>query len=94
MQAAVAATPGAVGVCSWADAEQSPHLVLVNQRREIDRNLSINFFITEPRRAGRVGGVSTIIVNTILMLLLTLTFSTPIGVAAATYLTEYTRQGG
>jgi len=41
-----------------------------------------------------VGGVSTIIVNTILMLLLTLTFSTPIGVAAATYLTEYTRQGG
>jgi phosphate transport system permease protein len=93
MQIAVAATPGAVGVCSWAEAQQSSQLVLVNQRREISRNISLSFFITEPRRAGRVGGVSTIIINTVLTLVLTLAFSTPIGVAAAIYLTEYTRQG-
>ncbi|HVO40716.1 MAG TPA: phosphate ABC transporter permease PstA [Spirochaetia bacterium] len=89
MKWTVSSTAGAVGLCAWTDAE--PGQILLMQRREVDRNLALSFFLEEPRRAGRVGGVSTIILNTILMLVLTLAFSTPIGVAAATYLTEYAR---
>jgi phosphate transport system permease protein len=59
----------------------------------VARNLTLSYFLEEPRRAGRVGGVSTIILNTVLMILLTLVVTTPIGVGAAIYLTEYTRQG-
>jgi phosphate transport system permease protein len=40
-----------------------------------------------------VGGISTIIINTVMMIALTLLFSTPIGVGAALYLNEYAKQG-
>jgi len=40
-----------------------------------------------------VGGISTIILNTLYMLLLTLVMAAPLGVAAAVYLVEYARQG-
>ena len=63
------------------------------ERREVKRNLTLSYIMETPRRAGRVGGISTIILNTVIMIFLTLLFTTPIGVAAAIYLTEYARQG-
>lgn len=93
MQAAIAATDGAVGVCGWSDAASQPERILSVERREVRRNLTLAYFLEEPRRAGKVGGVSTIVLNTMLMILLTLLFTTPIGVGAAIYLTEYTHQG-
>lgn len=90
----VAATPGAAGIVPFAAAAslETPPILPV-ERREIRRNLTLAFFVEEPKRAGRVGGVSTIIGNTVLMILLTLLLATPIGVGAAVYLTEYARQG-
>ena len=86
----VSETPGAVGFCSFLD---SPRNVLSVERREVRRNLTLSYIMEAPRRAGRVGGISTIILNTVIMIFLTLLFTTPIGVAAAIYLTEYARQG-
>ena len=87
-------TPGALGYCYYADALlYSPELILGVERRVISRNLSIPFLIEAPKKAGRVGGISSIILNTLMMIALTLLFSTPIGVGAALYLNEYARQG-
>jgi phosphate transport system permease protein len=56
-------------------------------------NLRPSFFVEEPSRAGAVGGVSTIIINTLVMVAFVLAIATPIGVSAAIYLVEYARQG-
>ena len=91
---AVASTPGAVGFVPYAEAAGNAAVKLLPvERREIRPNLTLSFFLEEPKRAGKVGGVSTIIGNTLLMILLTLLMATPIGVGAAVYLTEYARQG-
>jgi phosphate transport system permease protein len=87
-------TPGAVGYCYYADAlSYNPELILGVERRVIKQNLKLSFIIEPPKKAGRVGGISTIIINTVMMIALTLLFSTPIGVGAALYLNEYARQG-
>ena len=94
LHALVHQIPGSLCVLPWRDAGPPPrdHFLEV-QSRVVKRNLALSYLIEEPRRAGKVGGVSTIILNTIVMILLTLLFTTPIGVGAAIYLTEYTRQG-
>jgi phosphate transport system permease protein len=87
-------TPGAIGYCYYLDALQySRKQILGVERREVYWNLDLPFLIERPRKAGRVGGISTIILNTILMILLTLLFSAPLGIGAALYLTEYAQQG-
>jgi phosphate transport system permease protein len=64
-------------------------------RKGVERgwNLTPSYLVEAPRLSGRVGGISTIIINTFSMLLLTLLIAAPIGVAAAVYLVEYARQG-
>ncbi len=89
----VLGTPGAVGFLSYSEASKAADSILRIGRREVSRNLTLAFVLEEPKRAGRVGGISTIILNTIFMIILTLAFTTPIGIAAAVYLTEYSRQG-
>jgi phosphate transport system permease protein len=87
-------TPGAVGYSYYSDAlSYNPDLILGVERRVISRNLSIPFIIEPPKKAGKVGGISTVIVNTLMMIALTLLFATPIGVGAALYLNEYAKQG-
>jgi phosphate transport system permease protein len=91
---AVHLTPGSLCICPWRHVGPPPHdHFLEVQTRQVKRNLTLSYFFEEPRRSGRVGGVSTIILNTVLMILLTLLFTTPIGVGAAIYLTEYIHQG-
>jgi phosphate transport system permease protein len=87
-------TPGAVGYCNYLDAlHYSRKQILGVERREVYWNLDLPFLIERPRKAGRVGGISTIILNTMLMILLTLLFSAPLSIGAALYLTEYAKQG-
>jgi phosphate transport system permease protein len=66
---------------------------LVRHGRDRGWNLTPSYFVEAPRLSGRVGGISTIILNTLWMLLLTVLLAAPLGVAAAVYLVEYAKQG-
>lgn len=84
---------GAVGLILQQEAANHSLETLKYQFRKTGRNLQLWFLFEEPKRAGRVGGVSSIVINTVYMILLTVLFSTPLGIGAAVYLTEYARQG-
>ena len=56
-------------------------------------NLKPGYLFQPPKFSGRVGGISTIILNTLYMIFLTVLFAVPLGVAAAAYLVEYAKQG-
>lgn len=84
--------PGGIGFVYYNDALTHDIEVISIERHEVELNLDHAFVLEEPRRAGRVGGISTIILNTLFMIFLTLILAGPIGVAAALYLTEYARQ--
>lgn len=56
-------------------------------------HLSLEFLTQSPRKMGAEGGIFPIIVGTIYFVLLTIIISTPIGVGAAIYLNEYTKDG-
>lgn len=51
------------------------------------------FLTAKPKRMGAEGGIFPVIVSTFYFTFLTLLLATPIGVGAAIYLTEYTRDG-
>ena len=85
--------PGSIGLMTEKAAVSHELELMKYQHRETGRNLQLWFLFEEPKRAGRVGGVSSIVVNTVYMVLLTILFSTPIGIGAAVYLTEYATQG-
>lgn len=53
--------------------------------------LSWEFLTTEPRNAGREGGIAPILVSTILILGVCLAFSLPLGVGTAMLLAEFTK---
>lgn len=89
----VAETEGAVGIVRRREAagyDLSPILI---ERTTHSLNLRPSFLIQPPSRAGAVGGISYIIINTIVMVLFVLLIATPFGVAAAVYLVEYAKQG-
>jgi phosphate transport system permease protein len=56
-------------------------------------HLSWDFFSTAPRASGKEGGIWPMIVGTLLVTALAVAISTPLGLATAIYLTEYTREG-
>jgi phosphate transport system permease protein len=103
--ASLASTPGAVGLAFAEDVAAEADKtagedegakgigLLTRSGVEVGWNLSLSYLTEEPRLSGRVGGISTIIFNTLYMLLLTLLMAAPLGVAAAVYLVEYARQG-
>jgi phosphate transport system permease protein len=91
--AELGAAQGGVSFTTFREAEDRKLLTVLSERRETGPNLSINFLLEEPKAAGRVGGISSIILNTVYMIILTLLFSTPVGIAAAIYLIEYAKQG-
>ena len=55
--------------------------------------ISLAFLFGEPTSMGRAGGIWPMIVSTALLSFLAVLIATPIGVATAIYLTEYTREG-
>lgn len=89
----LAGTPGAVGLIRAREAAAYGLSTLKVERVTHSANLRPAKFIKPPSRAGAVGGLSTIIINTIVMVLFVILITTPIGVAAAIYLVEYARQG-
>lgn len=54
-------------------------------------HVSLDFLTDKPRKMGAAGGIFPIIVSTIYFTLITLALATPIGVGAAIFLTEYTK---
>lgn len=57
-------------------------------------HLSWAFLVSEPANAGRSGGISSILVSTLLILALALAAALPLGLGAAVWLAEYARRGG
>lgn len=86
-------TRGAVGLCFYDRAQERELLIVDMLRHETGWNLDIPFLLEAPARSGAWGGISTIIINTLVLIVFTLLFSTPIGVFAAIYLVEYPKQG-
>jgi phosphate transport system permease protein len=90
---AIAADRGAVGIVRAREA-LNRELTTVNVERVDHRlNLSLQTLFRPPSRAGAVGGLSYIIINTMVMVLFVVAIVTPIGVSAAIYLTSYAKQG-
>ena len=84
---------GEVGYLFGAEAQSSGVSTLTRKGIESGWNLTWNYLVEEPRLSGKVGGISTIILNTLFMLIITILIAAPIGVAAAVYLVEYAKQG-
>jgi phosphate transport system permease protein len=104
--AALRATPGAVGFAFSEDVAAANEKAAAEgiadsgdigflTRSGVERgwNLSLEYLFQPPQLSGRVGGISTIILNTLYMIVLTVLFAVPLGVAAAVYLVEYAKQG-
>lgn len=56
-------------------------------------HVNLNFLLDKPRKMGAKGGIFPVILGTVYFTLLSLVIATPIGVGAAIYLNEYTRDG-
>lgn len=55
--------------------------------------ISIEFLTAHPRKMGSEGGIFPAIIGTVYLVFTTMIIATPIGVGAAIYLNEYTREG-
>jgi phosphate transport system permease protein len=55
--------------------------------------LSWSFLIENPKNSGRSGGIGPIIVSTTLILMVAMVTATPLGLATAVLLSEFTQQG-
>ncbi|ATW23871.1 phosphate ABC transporter permease PstA [Candidatus Formimonas warabiya] len=55
--------------------------------------VNLNFLLDVPRKMGAKGGIFPSILGTLYLIAATLVFAIPIGVGAAIYLNEYTREG-
>ena len=55
--------------------------------------LSLGFFVEAPLRSGRAGGIGPILVSTLLILLVCLAASVPLGLATALWLAEFATEG-
>ena len=89
----IATTPGAAGLAPANRAVAAGLPIVKLARQESGRNLSLAFILDAPKESGKIGGISTIILNTFVMIFLTLLFAIPPGLFAAIYLVEYAREG-
>jgi phosphate transport system permease protein len=55
-------------------------------------NVNLEFIFSSPEDMGRHGGIFSTIIGTILLVLLSILLATPLGVGAAIFLTEYTKE--
>jgi phosphate transport system permease protein len=89
----LSSTPGAAGFVPANLVAEKGLAPLSLAREESGRNLSLAFILEAPKDSGKIGGISTIILNTLAMIALTLLFAVPPGLFAAVYLVEYAREG-
>mgnify|MGYP006266728325 CR=1 FL=1 len=89
----VTSTPGAIGVLRAREALELGLTTAPVTHVSHWLNLRPAHFLEAPSRAGAVGGLSTIIINTVVFVLAVIAIAGPIGIAAAVYLVEYAKQG-
>lgn len=89
LRSVIAGTPGAIGIVRRAVGIDLDLPTLPVEHTIGRINLRPSFVFQPPSRAGAVGGISHIIVNTLVMIALVILIATPIGVSAAVYLAEY-----
>ncbi|MCH3906908.1 MAG: phosphate ABC transporter permease PstA [Sphaerochaeta sp.] len=84
-----------VDAAQWQDAKDAGHAITSLQVVGIESgvNLTWDYMTEKTVESGKYGGIGTIIVNTFFMVMLTILFSLPIGVAAALWLCEYAKEG-
>ncbi len=58
------------------------------------RALDLEFLLSAPERAGRAGGISTVLVSTLAILGVCLAVAVPLGLGTAIWLAEIARRGG
>jgi phosphate transport system permease protein len=83
---------GAVAMIPYPEAVRQGLPLLDILRRERGPNLTLRFLVEAPARSGQWGGISSIIVNTLFLILFTLLLSVPVGIGAGIFLVEYARQ--
>ena len=84
---------GGFAVVDYKDTEDLNVSIIPVKYIKRGGNFTLGFLFEKPVKAGKAGGISTIIINTVFMIILTLIFSVPVGVGAAVYLTEYASPG-
>ena len=89
----VAKSSGGFAVVDYRKAVESGVSIIPVSYVRKGANFTPGFLFDKPAKAGKAGGISTIIINTLFMIVLTLLFSVPVGVGAAVYLTEYAAAG-
>lgn len=82
----------ALGVIRTREALQYGLSIIPVERVHHTANLRISTFLEPPSRSGAVGGLSYIIINTLVMIIFVIIIVTPIGVTAAVFFIEYSRQ--
>lgn len=87
------ATEGGVALSLYDCIEPDRLPLLTITRIESGLNLDWHFLTEKPAWEGKWGGISTIILNTLVLVLLTVLFAAPVGILGAIYLVEYARQG-
>ena len=85
-------TEGAIGFCTHKDMVVNGLEPVPVNRVEQGVNMSLPFLYEASRKAGAAGGIRDIIINTILLVFFTLALATPLGVFAAVYFIEYSKQ--
>jgi phosphate transport system permease protein len=68
--------------------------ILIDMAWQGVQRISWEFLIEEPARSGRAGGIAPILISTSLIMLVAIGSSVPLGVAAAVWLAEYSKQTG
>ena len=84
---------GGFAVVDYMEASEKGLSIIPVKYKKKGANITPSFLFDKPVKAGKAGGISTIILNTGFMIILTLLFSVPVGVGAAVYLTEYAQPG-
>ncbi|MFA6846590.1 MAG: phosphate ABC transporter permease PstA [Sphaerochaetaceae bacterium] len=89
---------GSYGIFSakeYLDAKKkgSALSLLPTEKEERGANLTGSYLVAKTVESGKYGGIGTIILNTLVMVLLTLLVAGPLGISAAVYLEEYARKG-
>lgn len=92
----ISETPGAVALGEAYLLKNSTNSEIESLRivrTEKGINLKPSFLFTKPIDGGRSGGISSIILNTVIMIILTMSLTIPPGLFAAIYLVEYAKEG-
>jgi phosphate transport system permease protein len=84
---------GAVALAFYNCLEPERFPLLTVTRVESGLNLDWHYLTEKPAWEGKWGGISTIILNTLVLVLLTVLFAAPVGILGSIYLVEYARQG-